>query len=95
MALLSTFSKLARDDSKVQLCMHVQVMHGRETASKEEAASEESVAGAGNAAELGVETVGSLDLGGSSLEVTFLPTSKSVAEATSACCFTPEGFLCL
>ena len=95
MALLSTFSKLARDDSKVQLCMHVQVMHGRETASKEEAASEESVAGAGNAAELGVETVGSLDLGGSSLEVTFLPTGKSVAEATSACCFTPEGFLCL
>ncbi|BDA48267.1 probable ectonucleoside triphosphate diphosphohydrolase 5 at N-terminal half [Coccomyxa sp. Obi] len=59
------------------------VMHGQEAASKEEAASEESVAGAGNAAELGVETVGTLDLGGSSLEITFLPTGESAAEATT------------
>ncbi len=67
-------------------------MHGRETASKEEAASEESVAGAGNAAELGVETVGTLDLGGSSLEVTFLPTGKFVAEATSAYRSLPDRY---
>lgn len=58
-------------------------MQGREGAFREEAASSESVAAAGNAAELGVETVGTLDLGGSSLEVTFLPTGKHASEATS------------
>jgi hypothetical protein len=37
----------------------------------------------GNAVELGLETVGALDLGGSSLEVTFMPGNLSQQEATS------------
>lgn len=65
------------------LCWSLQVVQGRTAASKEEAASGDVVVGAGNAAELGEETVGTLDLGGSSLEVTFLPTGQPTAVATS------------
>ena len=42
-----------------------------------------AVASGGNAVELGLETVGALDLGGSSLEVTFMPSNLSQQEATS------------
>ena len=40
----------------------------------------------GNAMELGLDTVGTLDLGGSSLEVTFMPADPAGYAATSESC---------
>ena len=58
------------------------VVQGKPAASRGEAASEESATAAGNAVDMGLKTVGTLDLGGSSLEVTFLPTSTPRQPAT-------------
>lgn len=58
-------------------------MHGKPAVAASEAASEESAAAINSAAELGIETVGTLDLGGSSLEVTFMPSNDPAQQATS------------
>jgi hypothetical protein len=60
---------------------------GAPAAQRSEAVLPESAAAAleGNAMELGLQTVGSLDLGGSSLEVTYMPSHlASEDRATSA-----------
>ena len=58
------------------------VVQGRPAASRGEAASEESATAAGSAVDMGLQTVGTLDLGGSSLEVTFLPSGTPQQPAT-------------
>jgi hypothetical protein len=60
-----------------------QVVQGKPAAARHEAASEAAAATIGSAADLGIETVGILELGGSSLEVTFMPTANPAVEATS------------
>ena len=59
-------------------------MQGKPAASRLESASDESSTAAGNAVDMGLQTVGTLDLGGSSLEVTFMPTSSPLQHATGA-----------
>ena len=58
------------------------IMQGKPEASRGEAASDGSATAAGSAADMGRRTVGTLDLGGSSLEVTFMPTGLPLQHAT-------------
>ena len=58
------------------------IVQGRPEASRGEAASDGSATAAGSAADMGRRTVGTLDLGGSSLEVTFMPTGMPLQHAT-------------
>ena len=60
------------------------IVQGKPAAARGEAASDESATAAGNAVDMGLKTVGTLDLGGSSLEVTFMPTSAPLQHATGA-----------
>ena len=58
------------------------IVQGKPAASQGEAASDKSATAAGNAFDMGLKTVGTLDLGGSSLEVTFMPTNTALQHAT-------------
>jgi len=60
------------------------IVQGKPAASRGEAASDQSATAAGNAFDMGLKTVGTLDLGGSSLEVTFMPTSTALQHATGS-----------
>lgn len=58
------------------------IVQGKPAASRGEAAYDESATAAGNAFDMGLKTLGTLDLGGSSLEITFMPTSTALQHAT-------------
>ena len=58
------------------------IVQGKPAATRGEAASDESATAAGSAVDMGLKTVGTLDLGGSSLEVTFMPTTAPSRYAT-------------